>query len=171
MENGICPYWGMAMRPVYDPVKNKKGRGSVKGIIKQLVMLKLILLLMTAWLQVSAKGYAQGLTLSLHNTSLEKVFTAIEQQSSYHFIYTKEELQASKPVSITVSNARLADVLEHCFKGQGLLYTIKESYIIIKKKESTESGHVTAVEQTSTLSGRVMNEEGEPIIGATISIN
>ena len=168
MQNESLP--ARASASAYDPNWKQGGQGSKRRLIKRLVMFKLICLLtMAFWLPASAKGFAQGLTLSLKNTGLEKVFAAIEQQSSYHFIYTKEELQAAKAVSISVANASLQEVMDHCLKGQPLDYSIKESYIIIKRKE------IAPVNQTSQLvpiiiNGRVTNEDGEPIAGATITI-
>ena len=44
-------------------------------------------LILTACLQVSAKTRAQKLSLSLKNSSLEKLFTGIGKKTSYVFFY------------------------------------------------------------------------------------
>jgi hypothetical protein len=64
--------------------------------IKDFVIMKLIVLLtIVACVQANANGYAQTINLSLKNASMEKVFKEIEKQSSYHFIYTKEQLASA----------------------------------------------------------------------------
>jgi TonB-linked SusC/RagA family outer membrane protein len=150
--------------PFHHPTKKMQGEGSGP---KHFVMPKLIILLIVSGLlQVSVPLYGQGITLSLKNVGLEKLFTQIEQQSTYHFVYTKEEIQSAKPVSITVSNAALVSVLQHCMKGQPLEYSIKEPYVIIKRKETAPA----TTNHPLSISGRIVNEEGEPVIGATISL-
>ncbi|HEX7845464.1 MAG TPA: TonB-dependent receptor plug domain-containing protein, partial [Chitinophagaceae bacterium] len=128
----------------------------------------MLLLTAATWLQASAKGYGQTITLSLKNAPLEKVFRAIEEQSSFHFIYTKEELAVAKRVSIVMNNALLADVLEYCFKDQPLSYSIKGPYIIVKAKRAISLTVSNVID--NSISGRVINEEGDAIVGATVSI-
>ena len=133
--------------------------------------MKLILLLTTAaCLQASAIGYSQTISLSFKNTSLEKVFIEIQKQSGYHFIYTKEELQNTKPVSIDVKNVTVSYALDICFKGQPITYTLQEPYIIIKRKEENKTNTVTREIVLTAISGSIVNEEGEAVAGATIAI-
>lgn len=134
---------------------------------KLLLMTKLVILLCTAAV-MQAHAFGQNITLSFNNAALEKVFVSIEKQSGYHFIYTKEEMAASKPVSIEIKNASLATVLELCFKEQPVTYTLQESYIIIKRKEEVPKKLITIYEER--IRGKIQNEEGEPIAGATITI-
>src|SRR6185295_3211582 len=93
------------------------------------VMKLTFILMLAACLQVSAKGYAQHITLSLKNAPLEKVFGEVKKQSGYSFIYTRELLQNASTVSLEVTNAPLEKVLENCFSGQPLTYTIEKKYI------------------------------------------
>jgi TonB-linked SusC/RagA family outer membrane protein len=131
---------------------------------KQTLLTMKILLLLTAvaCLQAGARGYGQSISLNFKRTSLEKVFAAIEKQSHYHFIYTKEELENLQAVSIDVKNVTVTTALDICLKQQPVSYAVREPYIIIKRKEE--------VRNKITLRGKVMNEEGEAIAGATVSI-
>jgi hypothetical protein len=69
--------------------------------------MKPLLLFLIICIQVSVKSHGQNISLKLRNVSLEKVFQAIEKQSNYHFIYTKEEIVNEKPVSIDIKSADL----------------------------------------------------------------
>lgn len=135
-----------------------------------LIAMRLLLLLTAAtWLQASANGYGQTISLHLKNVSLEKVFAEIQKQSNYQFIYTKEEMKETKAITIEVNKVTIAEALDICLKEQPLTYTIKEPYIIIKRKE--ESKPVTAaINKPILLKGKIINERGEGIAGATVSI-
>ncbi|MDB5284187.1 MAG: hypothetical protein JWO06_3262, partial [Bacteroidota bacterium] len=56
-----------------------------------LVMKLTTFLLIIGLLQVSARGYSQ-ITLHEKNVSLEKVFNAIQKQTSYNFLYDEHQL-------------------------------------------------------------------------------
>jgi len=131
---------------------------------KRLRMIKFIFFLTIVFsFQASAKS--QLLTLSLNNVSLETVFTEIRSQSDYRFIYTKEELQQSKPVSINMKSASLEHVLRICFYEQPFTYKLSGRYIIVTK--GTDNNKPMS---GSGVSGKVTNQKGEPLIGATVAI-
>jgi len=54
----------------------------LRAFIKTLLLMNFTaIILLAACLQVSAKGFAQNVTLSLKDAPLEKVFSAIEKQT------------------------------------------------------------------------------------------
>ncbi|HEY0434372.1 MAG TPA: SusC/RagA family TonB-linked outer membrane protein, partial [Chitinophagaceae bacterium] len=108
----------------------------------------------------------QAITVSLKNAPLEKLFRAVEQQSSYRFIYSYEAIQQSKPVTIELKNESLDNVLRACFSSQPLTYSVDDKFIIVKPADGKEGAKTTTV----TVRGRVISESGEPIMGATVTI-
>lgn len=125
-------------------------------------------------LHANAKGYSQKLTISHQNVPLQKVFKEISKQTGYTFIYTEELLQKGKKISISTNNASIEQVLKECFKDQSLTYSIVDKYIIIKEKEEeTHKEKVFSSPPTPppaiVLSGKVTNDKGEPLGGATIT--
>lgn len=136
---------------------------------KLLRMVKLTILLL-ALTCVQARASGQNISLTLKNASLEKVFAAIERQSDYHFIYTKEEVASAKAVSISVNNALLTDVLEQCFKGQPVTYKVQDKYIIVKRDKEQEDRVQDGKLKMESVKGKVADEEGNGIAGATIKI-
>jgi TonB-dependent starch-binding outer membrane protein SusC len=132
----------------------------------------LILFTVVACLQARSNGYSQTITISVKNAPLEKVFREIRKQSAYSFIYTKEELSRSHAVSIEVKDASIDDVLIICMQDQPLSYTIEGDHVVIKKKKEEV---VTAAHQQNEIllidvRGRAVNEKGEPVEGATVSV-
>lgn len=126
----------------------------------------LAILLAVCSLQLGARGYSQGINLSVSNSPLEKVFKVIEQQSKFRFVYSKEALALSKPVTVNVSNGTIDNVLKLCFADQRLTYVVDDRFIIVKiGEERTEK-----VVDLREVRGRVVNESGVPLPGITILV-
>ncbi len=103
-------------------------------------------------------------TLKLDNASLQTVFSAIESQTAYHFIFTGEELKEVRPVTLYVNKVTLQDALKLCFQDQPVFYTIEDHFIIVHKKEKEPSSVPIKI------SGTVKNEKGDPVNGVAVSI-
>lgn len=120
--------------------RSTTGDGRVRAhlTVQMVKVMKLTFILLTAaLLQVSAKAVSQNLTLNLKEASLETVFKEIEKQTGYGFLYTRKMLQDAPKVSLKVTDMPLGKVLQQCFEGQPLEYSIQSNTIIIKKKTIT----------------------------------
>ncbi len=141
---------------------------------KTLLIMKLTaIILLSACLTTSAKVHSQRVTLSLQNASMETVFQEIKKQTGYDFLYGSKMLQVAKPVSINVKNASLEQVLEKCFKDQPLTYNLVDRTIIVKPKTTDPNinpGDINEPPPPIDVEGKVTNENGEPVEGASISI-
>ena len=106
-------------------------------------------------MQAHAIAYAQQISISQTDVSLEEVFKAISLQTGYHFIYTNEVLDQAAPVSLKVRQAGLKEVLDHCLSGQPLTYAIRNDIVIIKQK--TPPVRSAPLDTTIQLSGIVVD--------------
>src|SRR6266404_303696 len=141
---------------------NFKGRRRRRPLnLKFFLAMKMLSLLLTvACLELGARGYSQQITISLKNASLEKVFRQIERQTPFRFLYSKEAMYLTHPITIEVKNETLETVLRICFNGQPIAYSIEDKFIIIKIAEEKKTG----VELFHDVKGRVVNENGEGVI-------
>ncbi|NII28484.1 TonB-dependent receptor [Pseudoflavitalea sp. X16] len=141
-----------------------------KALTKTLLIMKLtVLLLLTACLQVSAKSYAQQVSLSLKDAPLEKVFKEIQKQTGYQFVYNNRLVRGSRNVSLQVSKVSVEQVLQLCFKDQPLTYAIIDKTIIVKPKE-VRSFTAASAPVLIAIRGTVQDEEGNPLMGVSITI-
>ena len=137
---------------------------------KALLIMKLsIILLLATILQVSAKSYAQKITLSEKNAPLEKVLKEIREQSGYDFFYNSKLIKDANPVSINVRNTELEEVLKLALSDQPFIYSIEEKTIIIKPKPAPVKPPVQAV-PTIKVSGVVTDSKGVTLPGASVRI-
>jgi TonB-linked SusC/RagA family outer membrane protein len=149
----------------YRPVSEQR-RLRIK---KQIIMrIKITVVLMTAaFLQVSASGFAQKISLSEKKISLEQLFNKIKKQSGYTFLYSPQEIKKTKPVTIQVSNGQLNSVLDLCLEGQSLTYVINKNVIIVREKEES----IPEADLSFTkITGKVIDAKGLPIPGVTVRI-
>ena len=75
-----------------------------RGLLtKTLMVMKLTaILLFVGCMEVSAGTNAQTVTLSLRNSSLERVFKEVKKQTGYGFIYTRELLANTGHIDVDV---------------------------------------------------------------------
>lgn len=124
-------------------------------------------LVLSACLQVSARSNGQTVTLSGKNIPLERVFKEIRQQTGYSFFYQDELLRQTLAVTIDVKGLPLKQVLDECFRGQPLTYTILDKAIFIKKRDEANAPPSPPV---LNIRGRIVDSLGNPIVGATIVV-
>lgn len=132
------------------------------------------ILLFAACLQVSARGFAQGINLSERNAPLPRVLESLQRQTGYDFIYPRHLVQQAKPVSIEVKGAKLEEVLDKIFKEQPLSYKIFEKTIAIRAKEKETTENIqTPVEDTIPrvmITGRVQLQDSNSVALENVNV-
>ena len=125
--------------------------------------LKLLLLLLPCTLAVSA----QTVSLKFREAKLEQVLSSITQQTGYQFNYSLPIVDPSRIVSIDVANAELSNALDKLFANENVTYTIRDKKVFITEKAAVS----TSDTKPRQVSGRIIDAEGNPIIGATVIVN
>jgi TonB-linked SusC/RagA family outer membrane protein len=125
-----------------------------------------IVLWFVAIMHVSATSFAQKISLNVKNASLGRVLDQLSQQSGYNFIYDVKVIQSAKPVSISVSDEAIEEVLQKCFRDQPLTFLINDNTVVIRKKAPVER----IVADPVTIIGVVNDEKGLPLPGVNVII-
>src|SRR5690554_5628756 len=97
----------------------------------------------------------------------------MRQQSDYAFVFRADQLKKSVPVNVLLRSVSMEEALREIFKNQPLEYEISEKTIYIKEKPAskpTSTSSLIEEEQQDPIRGRVTDEDGEPLAGATIRI-
>ncbi|WP_316818652.1 SusC/RagA family TonB-linked outer membrane protein [Pedobacter nyackensis] len=138
---------------------------------KLLLIMKLVVVMMIASLmQVTAAGFAQKITLKENNATLSTVIEKLRNQTGYDFLFDFKLIKNAKRVNIEVKNASLPDVLGTLFRNQDLSYSIKDNFVVIEKKTPTFIDNLLARFQKIDVYGRVFDEDGNVLPGATVKI-
>lgn len=148
------------------PTKN----GMLFPLFKIDLKLKLTALLFLVTLfNVQANTYAQRtkVSLELNNSTVEKVIETIQQKTDFRFIYNTSDIDLARIISIRVKNEVIEVVLGKLFKGTETSYKIRDTQIILKKPTTDQKQTNTSVKQT--VKGNVVDENGMPLPGATVT--
>ena len=110
-------------------------------------------------------------TIKRSNVTLLDVLNEIENQTNYLFIYSND-INVKRPVSINVNAKAVNSVLAKLFAGKDVAYQMEGTHIVLTKTE--KSLNEVSVQQQSkrmeNITGVVLDEAGEPIIGASVKV-
>lgn len=135
----------------------------IKGLFKVLLIMKIMLLLMLAFVaQAFATGNAQVVSLSENNTPPKSVLAKIESQTGYYFWYENTLIDKIGPISVKFKKLPLKDALNLCFANQPVTYEIINRTILLKP------GMI--IETFREITGIVRDSGGTLLGGATIAV-
>ncbi|WP_316814026.1 SusC/RagA family TonB-linked outer membrane protein [Pedobacter heparinus] len=129
-----------------------------------------IAILFVGMMQASAASFAQKITISKKNTTLQPVFNEIGKQSGYDFFYDANTLRAAKRINIEVKDASIEEALKICLEGQPLYYTIENKVVVIRRKEKDLADRISDFFAAITVKGKVQDESGQSLPGASVLI-
>mgnify|MGYP002986826483 CR=1 FL=1 len=133
-------------------------------LIMKFFVLFLLLGTIPCWAGVA---YSQNVKMSLdmENTTVHDVINAIEKKGEFYFTYNLNQINVNRKVSIKVENKTINQILDRLFSKSGIDYKIENRHIVLYKQAASE---VEAVKQQKSINGIVADEQGEPIIGASV---
>jgi TonB-dependent starch-binding outer membrane protein SusC len=138
-----------------------------------LIMRLTTALMLFAALHVSAGILAQKITIEVKQASLPAVFNEISRQTGVSIMYDEDLLKHCKPVSLSIKDASLEETMQACLKGQPFGYNLINGSIVIRQKDQTpelQSGATPIAPIRQDIRGKVINEKGEPIPGASVTL-
>jgi len=108
--------------------------------------------------------HSQNARVSINkkNVQLETVLNEIEHQTDYLFIYNNQ-VNVNKKVSLKAKNQPVSKVLEELLADSGITYSVEGNHIVLGKQTMA-----AAPQQSSTIRGKVIDTNGDPVIGANI---
>lgn len=110
---------------------------------------------------------AAQLNLSMSNPSLGSVIKEIQAQSDYQFFY-EDNLASVQLESLNVSDSSIKEVLDKALSGKNISYKIDDKIIYLSKNDSSAKSTSVSQEEKKTITGRITDAKGEPLIGVTI---
>ncbi|WP_373494825.1 carboxypeptidase-like regulatory domain-containing protein, partial [Aquiflexum sp.] len=111
--------------------------------------------------------------IPLEGVSVEKAFSEIEKSTGFNFVYTNKELKNLTNVSVNGNHQTLYDVLVILAQQTNLQFKQVNENIHVKKssvKKDTPFEMISIVLEDITVAGTVVDENGEPLPGATVTV-
>jgi len=130
-------------------------------------MKMILILVLAAFMQVSASSYAQSVNIKANNISLKALFKEIRKQTGYGFLYQEEDIKDTKNVNVNFVNETLEKALAASLANQPITYSIEKKIVVIKRKPN-----VIVKEQTKAviIQGKVTDNTNQPLSGVSVRI-
>lgn len=133
--------------------------------------MRLTIIIITAcFLQLSAAGFAQRITLSEQNTSLEKIIQKIRKQSGYDFLVDGKLIKKAKPVSVNLKNVTIQEALNACLSDQEIVFTIEDRIVLLNPKPVSVIDKIISYFAAIDVRGKVLDETNQPLPGASVRV-
>lgn len=110
---------------------------------------------------------AQNLNIQKSNITVGDAIAELNRAEGYSVVVNSDEVDMTKVISISARNASIQEVLDQIFAGQDVSYVIDGKKLSVSKKTQKPAQPSPAA---SPLTGKVVDESGEPLTGASIMI-
>ena len=108
--------------------------------------------------------------------TLGELISEIEAQTDYLFIYSKNDIDTRQKVGIKTGDNQVGEVLQTALSNTDMTYIFANNYISLRKKAETNPiktnnqnmSSAPTPAQSKTVTGTVIDEYGEPVIGANV---
>lgn len=135
------------------------------NVRKHCLGLALALLLIPSGLYGANQKY---LTVSKSNATILSVIKEIEKSSDYKFFYNNNQIDVNQNATIHEKDAPIETILASLLLGTNLTYSIEDDNILLIKKPEQPKATTTRTQQQVIVKGIIIDEEGYPVIGASI---
>lgn len=117
---------------------------------------------------VTTTAFAQTpkVTVNAENVSIKELLQRIEANSQYTFAYVDAEIKTDKIVSVTATNRSIASIIAEVLPEVNM--EVKGLKIILTRARGGEEPAAAQAVASRTVKGLVTDENGEPVVGATV---
>ena len=148
---------------------------------KTLKVMKLMMVMLVFFsIQISATvvfSQDSKLSLNVKQERIADVLEEIEKQSTYRFAFSSQFVDMDRKVSVVLEGADISEVLKQLFANTEIDFKIEDEFIILIPKiydpaaqKSLVNNEQNFQQQGKTITGKVVDPQGEPVPGASIVI-
>ena len=114
---------------------------------------------------LKAQSGEEKISLNLKNATMAAFEKEIKKQVGYAFFYKDSVAKVIEPISIVVKNTTLKSILDEVIVKKGFSYIIEDKTVVVRKASKTPQVNLVQI------TGRVVDEKGNSIPGATVVIH
>ncbi|MDR0750109.1 MAG: TonB-dependent receptor [Tannerellaceae bacterium] len=126
--------------------------------------IKRVIFIASVILCINLSAFSQSISLNNNDITIKEAIEQLKKTSGYSFVFSSVDIDTSKHISLSLEDATVDEAVQQILQGQkDIAYEISGKKIILKKTTS-----VLTVGNKEKITGRVIDGNGDPIIGATI---
>lgn len=107
---------------------------------------------------------AQKVTMNINNVTVKQAIEKLQKKTGYSVTFYATDVNTEKRIDVKAKNLRLSEVLKQILSDQNLTYEISGKTIIVRRLNTDTKKQ----EVKFKASGQILDENGNPVIGATV---
>lgn len=111
---------------------------------------------------------AKTFTVTLNNATLKEVINYLEKNSEFVFFYKPSIVNLKQKINLKANNEEIHQILDKIAEQTNLSYELKDRQIVLSERKITANS--VQQKQNFRIQGLVKDEQGNPIIGASIQL-
>ena len=116
--------------------------------------------------QLSATGVAQSVKIEKQHQTLETVFEQVESQTGLLIMFSNNELDVNRKITLDVRKYTLNELFRKVLEGTNMDFDLEQNYVIIRPARPVAVRD--SVVKTNKIKGVVVDAHGEPLPGVTV---
>lgn len=136
------------------------------NVLKRICRHLFLAVLLCAVSAATASAQVPTVTVDAKNVTIKELLQRIEANSQYTFAYIDADINPDKRVSVKAVNRSIASIIAEVLPNVNM--EVKGLKIVLTAKREGESQTRPAADAGRTVKGRVTDESGAPVIGATV---
>ncbi len=123
-------------------------------------------LFMSVFTAFAAETNSQSASIHINgqNLTIGTFIEQVEKQTDYLFVYSKNEVNLEEGLSLNSGKKSVKNCLNEAFNDSDIKYVFENDYIVLTKN----SALFVAQQSKTAITGIVVDETGEPVIGANV---
>jgi len=150
-------------------------KSDFKGFIK---IMKICLLFLFAFtfhiMAIDTNAQDAIITLQNNPATVNQLINEIEKQTDYLVVYSNREVDVNRKIDFKNSSNKVSAYLNEAFSDTDIGYNFENDYIVLAKRiqgnSETLSQLIQTIQQGGTVRGKVIDTNGEAVIGASIVV-
>ena len=132
------------------------------NVLKRICRCLLTAIVLCAVSSAQAAAQVPNVSVEAENVTVKELLRQIEANSPYTFAYADADIDSAKPVTVKADNRSIRSIIAEVLPN--VTMEIKGFKIIL----TANRGGVRIADAARTVGGRVTDENGAPVIGATV---
>ncbi|AUC85182.1 SusC/RagA family protein [Polaribacter sp. ALD11] len=131
-----------------------------------------LFLLITLFTLQANESYSQHTEVSLNfkNVSISEIIDEIESTTEFRFVYKINDVDFKRLITLKAKKEKVTAVLTRIFKNTDVTFNFKDRlvYLVKRKNSKLPSREISVRVEEQTLTGKITDEAGQPLPGASI---